>query len=383
MSDFSDADVEFLLQRPVRRLLTDADRRAFGGRRILVTGAGGSIGAALARQIAELGPSRLVLVDQSELALFQLERELGERHPGVPIEPVLGDVSRTGAMRHACRASRPHVVYHAAAYKHVTMVERAACAAAEVNVLGTHATVDAAREVGARFVLISSDKAASPQSVMGATKRLAELVVLSRASRTFHPVVVRFGNVLGSSGSVLTIMRECIRRGRPVPVTDPDATRYFMTAGEAVALVMKTELQAQRAETYWLDMGEPVRVGTLVARLLALEATYGFSPVPVACVGLRPGEKRREELTSQGLRMCPTRHRRIWVARQRPVDAAVIGRALEALTRDIARADSTAVLQTIERTVPDYTASDDARRSAATQSLHARVTLSDRKQRTA
>lgn len=383
MSDLSEGDLEFLLQRPVRRLLTDVDRRAFRGRRILVTGAGGSIGAALARQIGELGPSRLVLLDQSELALFQLERELSERHPEVPIEPVLADVSRVGAMTHLCRASRPHVVYHAAAYKHVTMVERAVCAAAEVNVLGTQATADAAREVGARFVLISSDKAASPQSVMGATKRLAELVVLSRASRTFHPVVVRFGNVLGSSGSVLTIMRQCIRRGRPLPVTDPDATRYFMTAGEAVALVMKTELQAQRAETYWLDMGEPVRIGTLVERLLALEANYGFSPVPVTRIGLRPGEKLREELTSQGLRMCATRHRRIWVARQRPVDAELIGRALEALTRDIARADAAAVLHTIERTVPDYTISDEARRSAAAQSLYARVTLSDRKQRTA
>lgn len=378
MSPFSESDIEFLLQRPVRRLLTDADRRAFRGRRVLVTGAGGSIGAALARQIAELGPSCLVLLDQSELALFQVERELVERSPDVIVEPVLGDVCRSALMAQTCRAFRPHVVYHAAAYKHVTMVERAVCAAAETNVLGTRVTVDAARDVGSRFVLISSDKAASPQSVMGATKRLAELVVSARASRSFHPIVVRFGNVLGSSGSVLTIMRECVRDGRPIPVTDAEATRYFMTANEAVSLVMKTELLAQRAETYWLDMGAPVRIGTLVERLLTLEARHGFSPVPVRHIGLRPGEKLREELTSQGLRMCPTRHRRIWVAQQRGVDAARIGRALELLSRDVARADAGAVLRTIEGTVPEYAASPEARRVADAQSLHARVTLSDR-----
>lgn len=383
MNDFSDVDVEFLLQRPVRRLLTDADRRTFRGRRVLVTGAGGSIGAALARQVAELGPSQLVLIDQSELALFQIERELGERYPTMPMEPVLADVSRTGAMAHVCRAVRPHVVYHAAAYKHVTMVERAVCAATNVNVLGTQSTVDAARDAGARFVLISSDKAASPQSVMGATKRLAELVVLSRATRTFHPVVVRFGNVLGSSGSVLTIMRECIRQGRPIPVTDPDATRYFMTAGEAVALVMKTELLAQGAETYWLDMGEPVRIGTLVDRLLALEARHGFPPVPVTRIGLRPGEKLREELTSQGLRMCPTRHRRVWVARQRPVESAVISRTLDAVARDVARGDAAAVLEALERAMPDYAASAQARRCAATQSLQVPSTVNDHTRRTA
>lgn len=370
---FSDTDLEFLLQRPVRRLLTDADRKAFEGRRVLITGAGGSIGSELARQIASLGVQRLILLDQSELSLFQIERELTAAAPEAPLEPVLADVSRPGTVAQACRAWRPHVIYHAAAYKHVTMAERAVCATAEANVLGTLYAVDAAREVGARFVLISSDKAATPQSVMGATKRLAEFVVLSRASRTFHPVVVRFGNVLGSSGSVLTIMRERIREGRAIPLTDPDATRYFMSAGEAVSLVMKTELLAKRAETYWLDMGESVRIGCLAERLLELEARHGFAPVPIEIVGLRPGEKLREELTSQGLRMCPTRHRRIWVARQKPADGGAIDSTMHALRRTVSLGDAASALALITRAVEDYTPSEQARACARAQSLHSRT----------
>lgn len=383
MTPFSEADFERLLQRPVRRLLTDGDRRACAGRRVLITGAGGSIGSELARQIAPLRPARLVVVDQSELALFQVERTLADEWPGVPLDVVLGNVARDGVIDHACRAFRPHVVYHAAAYKHVTMAERAVCAAADANILGTRAAVDAARGVGARFVLISSDKAASPQSVMGASKRFAEFVVLSRASKTFQPVVVRFGNVLGSSGSVLTIMRECIRQGRPLPITDPDATRYFMTAGEAVSLVMKTELLARRAETYWLDMGDPVRIGTLAERLLDLEAELGYGRVPMQHIGLRPGEKLREELTSQGLRMCPTRHRRIWVARQRPADPTMIERALAQIARDVSRGDAAAVLAAIARVVDDFVVSPAARHTAAVHSIHARPLLGGRRQRTA
>jgi FlaA1/EpsC-like NDP-sugar epimerase len=383
MIGFTDRELERLLERPVRRLLTDADCRAFVRRRVLITGAGGSIGSELARQVATLGPERLVLLDQSELALFQIERELGERHPGLAIEPVLADVARAGAMIQACRATRPHVVYHAAAYKHVTMAERAACATAHANIIGTRCAVDAARAVGARFVLISSDKAATPESVMGATKRFAELVVLSRATRTFQPIVVRFGNVLGSSGSVLTIMRERIRGQRPIPLTDPDATRYFMTAGEAVALVMKTELLARRAETYWLDMGEPVRIGALAARLMAIEREHGFAAVAIERIGLRPGEKLREELTSQGLRMCPTRHRRIWVARQRSVNTSGIDLALRTIARDVERGDAIAVLTAIERVVDDFTVSPLARANAAIHSLHARPLSTVQRRRSA
>lgn len=368
MSDaFTRKELETLLRRPVRRLMAPADRQMFAGQRVLITGAGGSIGSELARQIARCRPSRLTLVEQSELNLFQVERELAEAAPHVLIEPVLADVTRREVMRHVVSDLQPHVVYHAAAYKHVTMVERAVCAALSANVIGTVNVADAARAVGARFVLISSDKAAMPRSVMGATKRLAELAVMAIASAQFRPIVVRFGNVLGSSGSVLTVLRDCIRRGRPVPVTDPRATRYFMTADEAVSLVMKADILASRPETYWLDMGEPVAIGDLVDRLMALEAEAGFPAVPVRVVGLKPGEKLREELTTQGLRMCRTSHSRIWMARQPAIDVEQIGRQLKRIERFVLRGQTLDALELLSSAVPEFIVSPEAWAAATLQ----------------
>lgn len=368
MIAFTDTELEWLMNRPVCKLLTASDRRSFRGRRVLITGAGGSIGSELARQIAMCGPEQLTLLDSSELNLFQVEREIRHLAPALDLNLVLGDVSRR-AMRHACLSTRPHVVYHAAAYKHVTMLERAVCPAIETNVLGTVAAVDAAKEVGARFVLISSDKAAAPESVMGATKRLAELIVLSRASDLFRPIVVRFGNVLGSSGSVLTIMRDAIRGGQPVPVTDPEATRYFMTAGEAVSLVIKADLLSRRPETYWLDMGDPVRVGDLARRMMQLEKKNGFERVPIKVIGLRAGEKLREELTTQGLRMCRTNHRRIWVATQALAYPAQIQKAERRLRLKVARYDAAGALAWLAAAVPEFIVSADASGRAQAQRL--------------
>jgi FlaA1/EpsC-like NDP-sugar epimerase len=383
MTGFTDVELEALLERPIRHLLSAADRRAFAGRRVLITGGGGSVGSELARQIAACGPERLTLLDHSELNLFQIERELMERFPGVAIDPVLADITRASFVHQAFTAARPQVVYHAAAYKHVTMAERAVCAAVAVNVLGTAQIVDAARDAGARFVLISSDKAASPRSVMGATKRVAELLVRGRASATFRPIIVRFGNVLGSSGSVLEIMRERIRAGLAVPITDDDATRYFMTAGEAVSLVMKTDLLARSVATYWLDMGKPVRIGDLAARLMDLEVAAGYARVPSEIVGLRAGEKLREELTDQGLRMCRTKHPRIWVATQAMSSAEAIDRAVRALRRHVASGNAGEALAAISSVVPEFTASVEAWRQARAQSLHRAVAGPRREGRTA
>jgi FlaA1/EpsC-like NDP-sugar epimerase len=354
------ADEETLLGRPVRPLLTDADRAAFRGQRCLITGAGGSIGSELARQMASCGPALLTLVDHGEHGLFQIERELAERWPRVRLDPVLVDVTRPAMMHRACGRARPNVVFHAAAYKHVTMAERAACATARVNVLGTAAVVAAARDVGARFLLISSDKAARPRSVMGATKRLAELVTMCAAESTFRPAVVRFGNVLASSGSFVTIVLDCIRHGRPIPVTDPDATRYFMTVSEAASLVMKADGMARGGETFWLDMGEPVRISDLVSRLLTLAAGRGCPAVPVEVIGLRPGEKRVEHLTTHEVPMCGTSDPRIWVARQRLIPSARFGRALRALGRHVRDGDACQTLSTLTAIMPDYTPSDEA-----------------------
>ena len=363
-------DEEMLLGRPVRPLLAAADRAAFAGERCLVTGAAGTIGAELARQLASCDPDVLTLVDQNEERLFHLERELNERWPGVALDPVLADITRPGSMRQAFRRVRPRVVFHAAAYKHVTMAERAACAAARVNVLGAASVLGAARLVGARVVLVSTDKAASPSSVMGATKRLAELITVAAGGPTYRTAVVRFGNVLGSSGSFVTIVQDCIQRGMPIPVTDPDATRYFMTVSEAVSLVLKADRLARPCETFWLDMGEPVRIGNLVERLLSLAVSNGQQPVPIQIIGLRPGEKGAEELTTQGLRMCATAHPRLWVARQAPVPPTAIHAAMRALRQCVSRGDALGVLRTLTAIVPEYEPSRDAVATARADTIY-------------
>jgi FlaA1/EpsC-like NDP-sugar epimerase len=220
-------------------------------------------------------------------------------------------------------------------------------------------------------VLISSDKAAAPESVMGATKRLAELIVLSRATELFRPIVVRFGNVLGSSGSVLTVMREAIRDCQPIQVTKPDATRYFMTAGEAASLVIKADLLALRPETYWLDMGDPVRIGDLAERMLELEERKGYRRVPMQVIGLRAGEKLREELTTQGLRMCETEHPRVWVATQPLLNRATVAKAERRLRLRVAHHDAAGALAWLSAAVPEFMVSPAASATAQTQRLEA------------
>jgi FlaA1/EpsC-like NDP-sugar epimerase len=349
-----------LLGRPVRAVLTDVDRTALAGGRVLITGAGGSVGGELSRQIAACGPERLVLLDHSEYALFQIERELRDTHPALDIDAVLGDVSRSMDLRVACASARPHVVYHAAAYKHVTMTERAILPALRVNVLGTVETARAARDVGARFVLISSDKAADPASVMGATKRMAELVSLSLASPAFRPVAVRFGNILGSSGSLLEIMARCVEQGRNIPITHPDATRYFMTAEEAVALVLKADVIGRRADVFWLDMGEPIRIGDLARRFIAGATPAGGTPVGIDVIGLRPGEKMGEVLTAPGQSMQSTAHACIWSARQRPVSPLLIAEAVVAIRRAVAAGDAVDALEILRAAVEEFSASQAA-----------------------
>jgi FlaA1/EpsC-like NDP-sugar epimerase len=353
-------ELQTLMGRPVRATITREQRLAFAGKRVFVTGAGGSIGSELARELAACRPAVLALVDHSELALFNIERELGRRWPNLSLEVCLLDVTRGPAIMRACRDITPHVVYHAAAYKHVTMAERAPAAAVGANLLGAVETARAAADVGARFVLISSDKAADPKSVMGATKRLAEIAVLDMASAAFRPVVVRFGNVLGSSGSVLPIMRECVRAGRPIPLTDPDATRFFMTAGEAVALVLRADLLGRTAEIFWLEMGRPIRMADVASRLLAIEHAAGYAPVRLEIVGLRPGEKRTETLSDPTLVFDRTVDRQIRVARQAAGARPEFARRLTALRRIVARGDDVAALDLIGAALDGFTPSTHA-----------------------
>jgi FlaA1/EpsC-like NDP-sugar epimerase len=261
-------------------------------------------------------------------------------------------------------------VFHAAAYKHVTMAERAACAAANVNVLGTKAVLDAACDLCARFVLISSDKAAKPRSVMGATKRVAELLTTSRGGEDAAPVAVRFGNVLASSGSFVEIMLERVRQGRSLLITDPDATRYFMTVTEAASLVMKATTLSRGGETFWLDMDEPVRIGDLADRLLAVAATKGWPRVPVEVIGMRPGEKRIEQLTTQGLAIRRTDYPRIWVAREPAIAEDALDGHLRQLRRGVAHDDAIGVLRVLEASVAEFEASGQAWAVARSEHLY-------------
>jgi FlaA1/EpsC-like NDP-sugar epimerase len=359
---FDPATEEYLLGRAVHPPLTPEQRRAFAGRRVLITGAGGSVGAELARQVADCGPSLLVLMDHAEHALFRISRELTDRGPFPAVVSVLGDVSRSSDVVGACRLHRPEYVFHAAACKHVTIAEACIVAAARTNVVGALYAARAARDVGARFVLISTDKAAEPRSVMGATKRMAELCVL-RSAGPAGAIAVRFGNVLGSSGSVVEILLESAAAGRALKVTDPDSTRYFMTAAEAVSLVLKAAISGSSGDVFWLDMGRPLRLADLVERVIDVAVPDGGARPPVAVIGLRPGEKRHEELTAQGLQMERTDDPAIWRARQAPPVAAIEG-VFERLRRGCLDGEAGPVLDALQEAVIDYLPSDQARAAA-------------------
>jgi FlaA1/EpsC-like NDP-sugar epimerase len=365
---------ERLLGREAQEVLTADDRIILAGQTVLVTGAGGSVGAELTRQLAACRVGRLILFEQSEHALFRIESSLRRQCPDLPVEIVLGDVTHASDIGAACHRARPRAVYHAAAYKHVVLTETAIVPAVRTNVLGTLETVRAAREVGARFVLISSDKAAEPRSVMGATKRLAEMLALGSATPVFRPLAVRFGNILGSSGSLLEIMLHCAEERRNVPVTDPDATRYFMTAGEAAQLVLKADLIGRAGEVLWLDMGAPVRVGDIVSRFLDWSVASGGPRLGTSIIGLRPGEKRTETLTAQGLSMRKTMDPRIWSARQSKA-AVALESVLPRLRRAVARGDAAQALLAMQDAVSGFTFSEAARASACLDAAAAPVRL--------
>jgi FlaA1/EpsC-like NDP-sugar epimerase len=289
-----------------------------GGRTVLITGAGGSIGAELCRQVAAHGPARLVLLELSEFNLYTIEQELHERWPGLPTVHLIGDVKDLAQMRDVCRRWRPDIVFHAAAYKHVPLMEEGnAWAALRNNTLGTwHAAMAAAESGAQRFVLISTDKAVNPTNVMGATKRAAEMVVSHLAGQ--HPgtrfMAVRFGNVLGSSGSVIPKFKEQIARGGPVTVTHPEIIRYFMTIPEAARLVLQAAAVGQTGQVLVLDMGEPVKIVDLARQLIRLSG-HTEEEIGIAFSGLRPGEKLYEELLADADATLPTPVPRLRLAR--------------------------------------------------------------------
>ena len=293
------------------------------GKTVLVTGAGGSIGSELCRQIARYGPARIVLYELSEFALYQIEQQLGELHPRLPLVRLMGDVKNLAHLRATFAAQRPQLIFHAAAFKHVPLMEdENAWAALQNNTLGTWNAATAAAECGAeRFVLISTDKAVNPTNVMGASKRAAEMV-LSHMATLGHATrfaAVRFGNVLGSSGSVIPKFKEQIAKGGPVTVTHPDITRYFMTIPEAARLVLQAAALAESGQVYVLDMGEAVRIVDLARDLIRLSG-HRTDEIGISYTGLRPGEKLFEELLADADQTLPSGHPRLRIARLQAQD---------------------------------------------------------------
>ena len=298
LASVREVKVEDLLGRKPVELDAPAIGRYLYGRTVLITGAAGSIGSELVRIIASFEPGHLVLVEKDETRLFGLELDLRRIAPRVPVYPVVADVRDTERMRQVFAQYEPQVVFHAAAYKHVPMMEAHPEEAVSANILGTKAVAEAASEHGAEtFVLISTDKAVNPTSVMGATKRIAEMVVrrLNETSATRF-MAVRFGNVLGSRGSLIPILEEQIQRGGPITVTHPDMERYFMTSTEAARLILKAGAIGRGGEVFVLDMGNPVRVLDLAEALIRLSGLEPDVDVPIQFTGTRPGEKLREDI---------------------------------------------------------------------------------------
>ncbi|MEM8608992.1 MAG: nucleoside-diphosphate sugar epimerase/dehydratase [Myxococcota bacterium] len=361
LSRIRDVAIEDLLRRDQVRLDTESVAEVVRAQPVMVTGAGGSIGSELCRQVAAYGPSRLILVERCENNLFEVHRELRGRFPNLPLTPAIADITDRPRITEVFREHRPLIVFHAAAHKHVPMMEWNPAEAVKNNVLGTQIVADLADRLAVeRFVMISTDKAVNPTSIMGATKRAAERYIqaVARESAT-HFATVRFGNVLGSAGSVIPIFRKQIQNGGPITVTHPDMTRYFMTIPEAVQLVTQAAALSQGGEIFILDMGQPVRIVDLAHDLIRLSGLEPDRDIEVRFTGVRPGEKLFEELSTASEGIQRTAHPKIFVGTHAPGD-------LDAFRDDLvhvinmADPSASAVRAALERVVPEYKSSSTA-----------------------
>jgi len=348
--------IEDLLGRAVIHLDQAEVQSLFRGKRVLVTGAAGSIGSELARQLAELGTEQLVLVDIAESGLYDVEMELRGSGHGATLRAVVADVRDRQRMERLFGEHHPQVVFHAAAYKHVPLMEAQPAEAVHTNVMGTRIMAELACAHGVeRFVLISTDKAVNPTSVMGASKRVAEMVVSSLQSEcTTAFVTTRFGNVLGSSGSVIPLFRKQIAAGGPVTVTHPEVTRFFMTIPESCRLVLEAAAMGRGGEIYVFDMGQPVRIADLADKMIRLSGKEPGTDIAIAYTGLRPGEKLYEELLATSENTLPTHHPRILIGQVAASDPEVTRSAANELM-DLLKQDNEAdLVKALKRLVPEY-----------------------------
>ncbi len=348
--------IEDLLGREPVTLDTEEIARCINGAVVLITGAGGSIGSELCRQVCRFGPARLVLVEQAENSLFHIHRELREAFPGVVVTPRIGDICDTRRMAAVFTKYKPAVVFHAAAHKHVPMMEWNPGEAIKNNVFGTRKLADLAVHHGVQqFVMISTDKAVNPTSVMGVSKRVAEIYCQSLSQRSgTRFITVRFGNVLGSAGSVVPIFQEQILKGGPVQVTHPDMKRYFMTIPEACQLVMQAGAMGRGGEIFVLDMGDPVKIVDLARDLIRLSGLRPGEDIEIQFSGIRPGEKLFEELATDEEHADKTKHPKIFVGRFRPYDWEELQTKLDDLKSCTEAMDDGTVRQRFQAIVPEY-----------------------------
>lgn len=355
--------IEDLLGRPEIKISLDEIIAGFRGKTILVTGAAGSIGSELCRQLATFGIRRLVLFDNAETPMHNIRLELEEKYPDLEFVPVIGDVRLTARLDYAFRTYRPQIVFHAAAYKHVPLMEENPCEAVLVNVVGTRNVADHCMRYGIeKMVMISTDKAVNPTNIMGASKRLAEIYVQSfgqaiaagQIAGGTKFVTTRFGNVLGSNGSVIPRFREQIEKGGPVTVTHPDIVRFFMTIPEACRLVMEAATMSDGNEIFVFDMGESIRIADLARRMIELAGLKEGEDIKIEYTGLRPGEKLYEEVLSNSENTLPTPHDKIRIAQVREYDyheACRVVSRLEELSREVNVPDT---VRLVKQIVPEY-----------------------------
>lgn len=356
LSRIREVAIEDLLGRDPVQLDYEAVARSTDAQVVMVTGAGGSIGSEICRQLCRFSPSKLVLVERTENALFEIHRELSHTFPEETLIPIIADIGDETRMRQVMETYRPRRVYHAAAHKHVPLMEENPGEAVKNNVLGTQVIARLSSEFGVEaFVMISTDKAVNPTSVMGASKRVAELVVqdIARHSKTRF-VTVRFGNVLGSAGSVIPIFKKQIAAGGPVTVTHPEMTRYFMTIPEACQLVLQAGTMGQGSEIFILDMGEPVKIVDLAHDLIRLSGFRVEQDIKIEFTGTRPGEKLFEELSTDHEHADKTKHPKIFIGRIEALEAPELERGLQRTVRAAEQGDIAAVKESLRALVPEF-----------------------------
>ena len=351
-----DVSIEDILGREPIRLNWEKINASLQGKNVLVTGGGGSIGSELCKQLARVKPKRLIVFDQSEFNLYKIDSELKQDYSELDSRALLGDVSDRITVRHMLEKCKPDVIFHAAAYKHVPLLEKQVREAVHNNVIGTKVLAEEAIKASVeRFILISTDKAVNPSNVMGASKRAAEILCqnLNDAGSTSF-TTVRFGNVLDSAGSVVPLFRRQIKLGGPVTVTDPEISRYFMTIPEACQLIMKAESVGDGGEVFVLDMGEPIKIKYLAEQMIRLSGKQPGKDIGIEYIGLRDGEKLFEELFHQHEQLIETDYKKLLLAKARCYERATLINQIEDLTKACVNGSDDEILAKLKCLVPEY-----------------------------